>query len=102
MDAWLNLLDLLDLLGAWPGARWLQGSGTAYLFVNGALEASSAYSAATNGGTRPICLGASAANAGAADSFFQGYIRAARITPGVCRYTRAFDPRLAAPPFPVR
>ncbi|RYF68949.1 MAG: DUF2214 domain-containing protein [Comamonadaceae bacterium] len=22
------------LLAAWPGARWLQGSGTAYLFVN--------------------------------------------------------------------
>ena len=31
MDAWLNLLGLL---GAWPGARWLQGSGTAYLFDN--------------------------------------------------------------------
>lgn len=28
MDAWLSLI------AAWPGARWLQGSGTAYLFVN--------------------------------------------------------------------
>ncbi|WP_225783621.1 DUF2214 domain-containing protein [Xenophilus sp. Marseille-Q4582] len=28
MDAWLSLL------GTWPGGRWLQGSGTAYLFVN--------------------------------------------------------------------
>ena len=28
MDAWLSLI------GTWPGARWLQGSGTAYLFVN--------------------------------------------------------------------
>ncbi len=25
---------LVALLGSWPGARWLQGSGTAYLFVN--------------------------------------------------------------------
>ena len=28
--------DLLNLLAAWPGARWLQGSGTAYLVVNAA------------------------------------------------------------------
>lgn len=28
MEAWLTLI------GAWPGARWLQGSGTAYLLVN--------------------------------------------------------------------
>lgn len=25
---------LVTALGSWPGARWLQGSGTAYLFVN--------------------------------------------------------------------
>ncbi|WP_454683204.1 DUF6644 family protein [Ancylobacter moscoviensis] len=29
-------MDLLAALGGWPGARWLQGSGTAYLFVNAA------------------------------------------------------------------
>jgi hypothetical protein len=27
---------MLEVLGAWPGAVWLQGSGTAYLFVNAA------------------------------------------------------------------
>ena len=27
---------MLDLVGAWPGAVWLQGSGTAYLVVNAA------------------------------------------------------------------
>lgn len=27
---------LLNALAAWPGARWLQGSGTAYLLVNAA------------------------------------------------------------------
>jgi len=30
----MELSNLVALLGAWPGARWLQGSGTAYLFVN--------------------------------------------------------------------
>lgn len=29
-------MDLLGLIGAWPGAVWLRGSGTAYLFVNAA------------------------------------------------------------------
>ena len=27
-------LPWLDALAGWPGARWLQGSGTAYLIVN--------------------------------------------------------------------
>jgi hypothetical protein len=27
-------LPWLDALASWPGARWLQGSGTAYLIVN--------------------------------------------------------------------
>lgn len=27
---------VLTLIASWPGARWLQGSGTAYLFVNAA------------------------------------------------------------------
>jgi hypothetical protein len=27
-------MEFLDWLAAWPGAVWLQGSGTAYLFVN--------------------------------------------------------------------
>lgn len=27
---------VLDALAAWPGALWLQGSGTAYLFLNAA------------------------------------------------------------------
>lgn len=27
---------MLDLIAAWPGALWLQSSGTAYLFVNAA------------------------------------------------------------------
>jgi hypothetical protein len=27
---------MLELLGSWPGAVWLQRSGTAYLFVNAA------------------------------------------------------------------
>jgi hypothetical protein len=29
-------LAVLDWIGNWPGARWLQQSGTAYLFVNAA------------------------------------------------------------------
>lgn len=29
-----SLAAALDALQAWPGARWLQDSGTAYLFVN--------------------------------------------------------------------
>ena len=29
-------MDLLGLIGGWPGAVWLRGSGTAYLFVNAA------------------------------------------------------------------
>ncbi|MCC7253139.1 DUF6644 family protein [Hyphomicrobium sp.] len=29
-------MQVLDWLAAWPGAVWLQGSGTAYLFVNAA------------------------------------------------------------------
>lgn len=32
----MELSNLVALLGVWPGARWLQGSGTAYLFVNAA------------------------------------------------------------------
>lgn len=27
-------MDMLSAIGAWPGAAWLRGSGTAYLFVN--------------------------------------------------------------------
>ena len=30
------MTSVLDLIAAWPGARWLQDSGTAYLFVNAA------------------------------------------------------------------
>jgi hypothetical protein len=30
------LIGLLEALGQWPGALWLQRSGTAYLFVNAA------------------------------------------------------------------
>jgi len=30
------IVSLLDLLSVWPGAVWLQQSGTAYLFVNAA------------------------------------------------------------------
>lgn len=30
----LELNSWLSAMGAWPGARWLQGCGTAYLFVN--------------------------------------------------------------------
>lgn len=29
-------MELLTTIGAWPGALWLRGSGTAYLFVNAA------------------------------------------------------------------
>ena len=29
-------MEALDWLAAWPGAVWLQNSGTAYLFVNAA------------------------------------------------------------------
>ncbi|MBS7542120.1 DUF6644 family protein [Ancylobacter oerskovii] len=29
-------MDLVAVLASWPGARWLHGSGTAYLFVNAA------------------------------------------------------------------
>lgn len=29
-------MELLAAIGAWPGALWLRGSGTAYLFVNAA------------------------------------------------------------------
>lgn len=29
-------MEILAALGHWPGALWLQGSGTAYLFVNAA------------------------------------------------------------------
>jgi hypothetical protein len=29
-------LALVEWIGSWPGARWLQQSGTAYLFVNAA------------------------------------------------------------------
>ena len=29
-------MELLAAIGAWPGAAWLRGSGTAYLFVNAA------------------------------------------------------------------
>lgn len=29
-------LTVVDWIGSWPGARWLQQSGTAYLFVNAA------------------------------------------------------------------
>lgn len=29
-------LTVVDWIGNWPGARWLQQSGTAYLFVNAA------------------------------------------------------------------
>ena len=29
-------MDILALIGSWPGAAWLRGSGTAYMFVNAA------------------------------------------------------------------
>lgn len=29
-------MDVLALIGSWPGALWLRGSGTAYMFVNAA------------------------------------------------------------------
>ncbi|MDF2620577.1 MAG: hypothetical protein K0S00_3236 [Xanthobacteraceae bacterium] len=30
----MDLAGLVALLGSWPGARWLQSSGTAYLLIN--------------------------------------------------------------------
>ncbi len=32
----IGWISLLEWLATWPGAIWLQGSGTAYLFVNAA------------------------------------------------------------------
>jgi hypothetical protein len=32
----MSVLELWDWVGGWPGAVWLQESGTAYLFVNAA------------------------------------------------------------------
>jgi len=82
-------------LNKWNHIAWVRRSGVLYIYENGVLGVSAAFTNNLTNTTNNVIIGTT--HSGASNYFYQGYIQDYRIYKGLAKYTQNFIPASTDP-----